>query len=363
MSATKFNPVRVREYLTSLVPSYSKARAERAAKNLFGEFGLREPVINWLPSPLACSKKISHHNRFNRFLNFFKRPSYFVMQEELRREVSGHLRTSGESRPMEIRDWAEYPEASSHPFLECAQTATRCRNLLTALAAREFKLNKYTESDSRKLDCWKEIFLSTHMCFPFFNDDHLVKSTVYISEPPITVKRDANGRLHREDGASIAYGNRDGLYYWHGVHVPKFLISEPNKITTSYIVDQENAEVRRVAMERFGLEKFLRRMEATLEDNAEQVGNDGKKHPLKLWEIVLRRGRWNEERLHFLEMKNSTPEPDGSYKTYVLQTPPDIDDAWDSLAWTFGINNYVKYDGFTFKRAGQIYREAMVQQT
>ena len=33
---------------------------------------------------------------------------------------------------------------------------------------------------------------------------------------------------------------------------------------------------------------------------------------------------------------NSTPEPDGSFKRYLLRVPPDITTAKAAVAWTFG---------------------------
>ena len=36
-------------------------------------------------------------------------------------------------------------------------------------------------------------------------------------------------------------------------------------------------------------------------------------------------------------MVNSTPEPDGTYRTYWLRVPPTTRTARDGLAWTFGL--------------------------
>ena len=36
-----------------------------------------------------------------------------------------------------------------------------------------------------------------------------------------------------------------------------------------------------------------------------------------------------------VEVRNSTPEPDGAFKTYFLRVPPDIQTARAAVAWTF----------------------------
>ena len=38
-----------------------------------------------------------------------------------------------------------------------------------------------------------------------------------------------------------------------------------------------------------------------------------------------------------VEVVNSTPEPDGSRKTYFLRVPPTITTAREAVAWTFAL--------------------------
>ena len=38
-----------------------------------------------------------------------------------------------------------------------------------------------------------------------------------------------------------------------------------------------------------------------------------------------------------VEVLNSTPEPDGSRKTYFLRVPPRTRTAREAVAWTFGV--------------------------
>ena len=39
-----------------------------------------------------------------------------------------------------------------------------------------------------------------------------------------------------------------------------------------------------------------------------------------------------------VEVRNSTPEPDGSVRTYFLRVPPTTRSARAAVAWTFGLN-------------------------
>jgi hypothetical protein len=45
----------------------------------------------------------------------------------------------------------------------------------------------------------------------------------------------------------------------------------------------------------------------------------------------------DDEPLVMVEVINSTPEPDGSRRTYFLRVPPDTETAREGVAWTFGL--------------------------
>ena len=51
--------------------------------------------------------------------------------------------------------------------------------------------------------------------------------------------------------------------------------------------------------------------------------------------------RWGprrEEPVVMVEVLNSTPEPDGTQKTYFLRVPPKLRTAREAVAWTFGLS-------------------------
>jgi hypothetical protein len=52
-----------------------------------------------------------------------------------------------------------------------------------------------------------------------------------------------------------------------------------------------------------------------------------------LWRIELE----GDEPLVMVEVVNSTPEPDGTHRTYWLRVPPRTRTAREGVAWTFGL--------------------------
>ncbi len=143
----------------------------------------------------------------------------------------------------------------------------------------------------------------------------------WISERPNKLNRDERGRLHSENDAAIAYPDGWEIFAWHGVRVAEYVIRHPGQITVKDIEQESNAEIRRVKMERFGQDKYLRESHAELQ-HRDEFG--------KLWRKQIP----NDEDLVMVEVLNSTPEPDGSSKTYFLRVPPSVQTAKEAVAWT-----------------------------
>ena len=66
---------------------------------------------------------------------------------------------------------------------------------------------------------------------------------------------------------------------------------------------------------------------------------DGLGHPRRLWQAE----RPGEDPLAVVEVVNSTPEPDGTHRSYWLRVPPGLRDPRTAVAWTFGFNRQHEY--------------------
>jgi hypothetical protein len=140
----------------------------------------------------------------------------------------------------------------------------------------------------------------------------------------LAMARDEQGRLHHPTGPVVGYPDGWGIWAWHGVRVPRQVIERPDTITVEQIRDTRNLEVRRVLMERYQLDRYLRDADATLVQ-ADEYG--------KLWRCELP----DDEPLTIVEVVNATAEPDGTYATYLLRVPPTMVTAKEAVAWTFGM--------------------------
>lgn len=149
--------------------------------------------------------------------------------------------------------------------------------------------------------------------------------TAIVCERPLELHRDEAGRLDRGDGPALAYSDGFALHAWRGMPVPAEFLAGLDGLTPQRIREEENAELRRVMLEHYGYERYLE------ESGAEPVQRD---EAGVLWRIEL----VGDEPLVMVEVVNSTPEPDGTHKTYWLRVPPRIRTAKEGVAWTFGLD-------------------------
>ncbi|MEV6344816.1 DUF6745 domain-containing protein [Actinoplanes sp. NPDC051851] len=145
-----------------------------------------------------------------------------------------------------------------------------------------------------------------------------------VTERPVTLARDNVGRLHRGEGAAMEFADGYGLWAWRGMPIPVELAAELPSLTVSRIRREKNAEIRRVMLEHFGYERYLREADARTM-HTDETGT--------LWYLSLD----GDEPLVMVEVVNATPEPDGTSRVYWLRVPPRTRTAREGVAWTFGL--------------------------
>lgn len=156
---------------------------------------------------------------------------------------------------------------------------------------------------------------------------HWTDDTLYwVAKPRVhTELVDRRRQLHNSEYAAVE-SDVENLYFWHGVLVPAFVVVNPELITADHVLKEENAEVRRVMIERMGIERFL------AEADAKVLGSD-----------VDLAGQ--NRRLLAIELPS---DPDGrlvavevncpsTAHQYILRVPPTMKTCQQAVAWTFGI--------------------------
>jgi len=145
----------------------------------------------------------------------------------------------------------------------------------------------------------------------------LVNGTWYLIANPSVVRFDDRNRFHSVDRPAIEWHDGTDLYFIGGVQVPRQIVLSPKRyITMDKIAEQENLELRRIMIERYGEYGLASYLEAV---GAEEIAKDD-------WGVLY---RWQEEAGNGRNMDiwavlvtNSTREPDGTYKKYALKVDP-----------------------------------------
>jgi len=147
----------------------------------------------------------------------------------------------------------------------------------------------------------------------------------WVSERHNILHWDEQNRLHCIDGPALGYPDGFAIYAWHGVRVPERIIMHPETITPDEIAKEQNAEIRRVMLEQFGRDKFLQL------PTCQKVHSDD-------YGILYRNNSIldvNGEPYCFVKVVNSTPNPDGTYKDYILRVNPHCQTAREAVQSTF----------------------------
>lgn len=147
---------------------------------------------------------------------------------------------------------------------------------------------------------------------------------VMVCERPTVISRElvdptrsrgwGSHRLHSETGPAVGFQDGWGVYAIHGVRVPAYVVEHPETITTALIDAEQNAEVRRVMIDRYGADRYVR------DSGAHVVHSDLDQYdrPRRL----LRKEVPDDEPIVMVEVTNATREPDGHLKKYMLRVDP-----------------------------------------
>ncbi|HEX5316900.1 MAG TPA: hypothetical protein VFX22_09650 [Candidatus Kapabacteria bacterium] len=282
----------------------------------------RDEVLNFLDQhdaerlmTLIRDPWVEHLNEFlimaaDREMRFFGQRNWKIVRSQLEREAGVYLSDDT------FRGAASWPSMHfSHRF--------EIRDLVI-LAANEFLYEVAGHPIKRET----RLFARLLQHFGAFY--HASENVAVLLERPTFISLDEAGRVHNDLGPAINYRAAAKIYAWHGVAVPDHVVTHPKLITIREIMQEQNTEIRRVLIERFGWERYIRESDARVLDTSERGS---------LMMLPMPQGDRNEapEAIRVLRVQNSTPEPDGTRKNYFIRVPPDITTANAAVAWSFGM--------------------------
>ncbi len=205
-----------------------------------------------------------------------------------------------------------------------------CPQFFPGIAAKAYHLKtvqgvQIDETTLKVFEAYADMVASACYWLPY-------RGFALMCERPIRISLDERVRLHNTDEKAIEWPDGYGNYALSGMKIPGEFITNPKSITPHLVATQPNAEIRRALIALYGEERFIK-------DANGHVVSHGK-NGAKLWTCEFRphdNAEFNDEPFQMVEVINSTPEPSGEFKHYFLRVPPDIQDADEAIAWTFGM--------------------------
>ena len=159
-----------------------------------------------------------------------------------------------------------------------------------------------------------------------------LRDAVILTDRPDTLHRDPQGRLHCETGPALRYRDGWAIHAIHGVRVPADLIETGWDVKRT--LEEDNAEVRRAAIELTGWDRFISDSGLTLVASAPDPGNPP--HELELYDLPDRLRDMYDDQARILLCTNGSVEPDGTRRRYGLPVPAHHNDPVAAAADLYG---------------------------
>lgn len=129
--------------------------------------------------------------------------------------------------------------------------------------------------------------------------------------PAEPIKMDDQNRPHCDNGPSHRWRDGWSLYHIHGVRVPAQVVMAPETLTVAQIKSENNAEVRRIMIDRYGEDRYI------IDSGMRPVAHD------ETYGTLYVETQEAGAPVAKIRVINRSPEPDGSFKTYWLDINPE----------------------------------------
>lgn len=197
-------------------------------------------------------------------------------------------------------------------------------SLAEDLYAAEFFIAEYSmvfsQEIQKALESFKQLLAECGWIIPF-------EKVCYVCSRPLKLSLDSEHRLHAEGESAIEFTDGYKIYSYHGVTLPeKYGQLHPNQWQSQWILEEENAEVRRVLIQVIGYARICSELQAAELDSWQEY-------------TLLKIDNADVEPIYLLKMTC----PSTGF-IHALRVPPDMQSAREAIRW---VNWDVDYEEFS----------------
>ncbi|WP_293149564.1 MULTISPECIES: leucine-rich repeat domain-containing protein [unclassified Microcoleus] len=318
------------EFLANSSEFINHSQAAAAVKNAYHTLDLAAPEITFCSSPnevfaqlpmLKYSlKETGLSNRLEKQVKDALHPfsltalppelsELIIWQEQLEQQFKANF-----------SDYHNYSKSIVNP--KCLFHAVAVGELYVSASGRALK-----PEAQKAFEYIKQILAECDWIFAFEN-------VCYVCSRPTKLSLDSEYRLHAEGESALEFNDGYKLYSYHGVNLPeKYGQVHPNQWEATWILEEENAELRRVLIQGIGYARICQELQAT---------------ELDIWqEYTLLRidsdidGFEPEEKEPIYLLKMTCPS---TRFIHALRVRPDMQSAREAIRW---VNWDVDYEEFS----------------
>ncbi len=107
-----------------------------------------------------------------------------------------------------------------------------------------------SREQSETLQLLLDLINAAHDYAPFDN-------ICLVSRKPKTVSINASHALHNETGPALEYEDGYAVFAVDGIVIPPWIVEHPERISVDRITREENTEIRRIQLKKFGEERYI----------------------------------------------------------------------------------------------------------
>lgn len=187
-------------------------------------------------------------------------------------------------------------------------------NLVIAISVAEYCVSKFgyvlTHKAQQAFHCLNQLLEHCGSIFAF-------GKFCIVCERPIKFSLDIENRLHALGEPAIEFADGYKLYSYHGITLPeKYGKLHPNKWQSQWLLEEENAEHRRVLIQVIGYDRICQELQATEIDAWQE------------YTLLKIDNNVDIEPIHLLKMTC----PSTGF-IHALRVPPDVNSARDAIYW------------------------------
>lgn len=294
-------------------------KATTALSKIYGALDREPPKVSWYDGPLDFAKALTAYaddSYFGELLDRLHMQDTAFMGYAVRMGIGPF---DGNPQLLSAQTWRVMrDEALITPAKSVRVQHFSCFLWLARYFAWHDRLTTEVGPQFRtESDAWAK--LARIASFGWFTADECL-----LAHQPTAIHINSNNRLSNTSGPALKYADGFALYALNGLRVDPRVIEDRSFLNAQMIEDERNLELRRVLLEYYGAEKYMREQGATL------VAQDE-------YGQLFHRDLTGDEPLVMVKVRNSTAEPDGTFKDYMLRVPPHIRTPRHAIAWTFGL--------------------------